>query len=166
MHAKNTLIQLKEWIINGTIEGVPVLAQDVLYMVEKVLSLPADINEGEVHRAIKPHLTPAMQGKVMGALRLVLDMYQPHAHQHSVLHKTPAVHNAVIQLMQDEVDGAERATIGITLRTELWQEVIEAVKRDRESAAALRAVGLHMVHTAHGYAVKRVDRVTTHAVAA
>lgn len=158
MHAKDTLIRLKEWILNGTYNGVVTQPTEMLDKIDAVLKLPADINEAEVHKAIKPHLSPEQQGKVMGALRQVLDMYQPAATQHSVLHRTPQVHNAVITMLQDVVDGADGPVARIDLRVDLWQEVIEAIKRDREAVQALRYAGLHMVNTAHGYAVKPLQK--------
>lgn len=158
MHAKDTLTRLKEWILNGTLDNTVHTASEVLALVDASLALPSDINEAEVHRAIKPYLSPASQGKIMGALRQVLDMYQPTATKHSMLHRAPQVHSAVITLMQDEVDGAEGSVIPISMRTDLWQEIIDAVKRDREATQALRYAGLYMVKTAHGYAVKPLQK--------
>lgn len=159
MHAKDTLTQLKEWVLNGTINGETVSAQAAMYLIDKTLALPSDINEAEVHKAIKPHLSPTLQGKVMGALRQVLDMYQPSATQHSIMHRHAQVHSAVITLMQDEVDNNDDIVASIAMRKDLWKEVIEAVKRDRQAAQALRYAGLHMVQTAHGYAVKPMQKI-------
>lgn len=162
MHAKDTLIRLKEWIINGTIDNHKTSPSDVLAIVDASIGLPSDINEAEVHKAIRPHLSPALQGKVMGALRQVLDMYQPSATQQSVLHRTPQVHNAVITMLQDVVDDADGPVARVDLRVDLWQEVVEAIKRDREASQALRYAGLHMVQTAHGYAVKPLQKAVCH----
>lgn len=159
MHAKHTLTQLKEWVINGTIDGKALSAFAVLDLIDASLAVPSDISEAEVHKAIKPHLSPESQGKVMGALRQVLDMYQPTAARHSTLQRTPQVHNAVITHMQDAVDKAEGSIAHIAIRVDRWQEVIDAVKRDRESCQALRYAGLHMVNTVHGYAVKPLPKV-------
>jgi len=161
MHAKDTLIRLKEWILNGTYNGVVTQPTEMVEKIDAVLALPADINEAEVHKAIKPHLSPTLQGKVMGALRQVLDMYQPAATKHSMLHRATQVHNAVITLMEDEILGAEGSVHAISMRVDLWEEVVQAVKRDREAAQALRYAGLHMVHTVHGYAVKPLEKITT-----
>lgn len=117
------------------------------------------VNEADVHNAIKHLLPVELQGKIMGALRQIIDMHNPRVPTNTRLHGTPCVSSCVIESIEEQIEMAEEDTFGITFNAQAWSDIAMALKRDRAYHQALRYAGLQMHFTERGYAVKPLLRV-------
>ena len=117
------------------------------------------ISESTVHQAIKPFLSPAQQGKVMAALRQIIDMHNPRAGQQITLCFDSPTPPHLMGMFSNMLKGAEPGeVIKISLSANEWHAVLAAMARDEEIAIALRRSGLQLINTAQGVFVKPIAR--------
>ena len=117
------------------------------------------ISETTVHKAIKPFLTPTQQGKVMAALRQIIDMHNPRAGQQIVLCPDAPTPPHLMKMFSTRLIGTEPGEIvNISMSANDWHAVYAAMARDEQVITALRRSGLQLVNTAQGVFVKPIAR--------
>lgn len=117
------------------------------------------ISEATVHQAIKPFLSSVQQGKVMAALRQIIDMHNPRAGQQIALYPDAPTPPHLMGTFGNMLKGAEPGEIiNISMSANDWHAVYAAMARDEQVITALRRYGLQLVNTAQGVFVKPIAR--------